>query len=126
VVAVKDGARLVARDRHGHTLGDPGVDHVPDCGAAAVMAEHPRDARVLAGRRPRAAEVTDLLPDVPARQMREEKRDDVAETALVGPHPSPMARTIVNASTNSTADARNVAVARPDVAVLMCIPVSST
>ncbi len=27
------------------------------------------------------------LPDVPAPQMREEKRDDAAETALLGPHP---------------------------------------
>jgi hypothetical protein len=34
---------------------------------------------------------------------------------------SPMAGTMVKASTNSTPDARNVAVATPNVAALMCI-----
>src|SRR2546426_12536062 len=49
VVAVEDGPGPVAGDGHRHPLGDARVDHVPDRGAPAVVPQHPRDARLLAG-----------------------------------------------------------------------------
>ena len=55
VVAVEDGAGLVAGQEHGDPLGDAGADQVAGGGAAAVVEEAGRHAGRLAGGAPRRA-----------------------------------------------------------------------
>ena len=53
VVAVEDGAALVAGQEHGDPLGDAGADQVARGGAAAVVQEAGRHAGRLTGGAPR-------------------------------------------------------------------------
>ena len=59
VVAVEDGAGLVAGQEHGDPLWDAGADQVAGGGAAAVVEEAGRHAGRLAGRTPRGAPAAD-------------------------------------------------------------------
>ena len=54
VVAVEDGAGLVAGQEHGDPLGDAGADQVAGGGAAAIVEEAGRHPGRLAGRAPAA------------------------------------------------------------------------
>ena len=64
VVAVEDGAALVAGQEHGDPLGDTGADQVAGGGAAAVVEEAGRYASRLTGGAPRRAPAADLIgPD---------------------------------------------------------------
>ena len=55
VVAVEDGAGLVAGQKHGEALGDTGADQVAGGGAAAIVKEAGRYASRLTGGAPRRA-----------------------------------------------------------------------
>ena len=59
VVAVEDGAGLVAGQEHGDALGDAGADQVAGGGAAAVVEEAGRYASRLTGGAPRRAPAAD-------------------------------------------------------------------
>ena len=59
VVAVEDGAGLVAGQEHGDALGDTGADQVAGGGAAAVVEEAGRYASRLTGGAPRRAPAPD-------------------------------------------------------------------
>ena len=59
VVAVEDGATLVAGQEHGDPLGDAGADQVAGGGAAAIMEEAGRHAGRLTGGAPRRAPAAD-------------------------------------------------------------------
>ena len=59
VVAVEDGAALVAGQEHGDPLGDAGADQVAGGGAAAIVEEAGRHAGRLAGGAPRRAPAPD-------------------------------------------------------------------
>ena len=59
VVAVEDGAALVAGQEHGDPLGDAGADQVAGGGAAAIAEEAGRHPGRLAGRTPRRAPAAD-------------------------------------------------------------------
>ena len=59
VVAVEDGAGLVAGQEHGDPLGDTGADQVAGGGAAAIMEEAGRHAGRLTGGAPRRAPAAD-------------------------------------------------------------------
>ena len=59
VVAVEDGAGLVAGQEHGDALGDAGADQVAGGGAAAVVEEAGRHAGRLTGGAPRRAPAAD-------------------------------------------------------------------
>ena len=59
VVAVEDGAGLVAGQEHGDALGDAGADQVAGGGAAAIMEEAGRHAGRLTGRAPGRAPAAD-------------------------------------------------------------------
>ena len=59
VVAVEDGAGLVAGQEHGDALGDTGADQVAGGGAAAIMEEAGRHAGRLTGGAPRRAPAAD-------------------------------------------------------------------
>ena len=59
VVAVEDGAGLVAGQEHGDALGDTGADQVAGGGAAAIMKEAGRHPGRLAGGAPRRAPAAD-------------------------------------------------------------------
>ena len=59
VVAVEDGAGLVAGQEHGDALGDTGADQVAGGGAAAIVEEAGRHASRLAGGAPRRAPAAD-------------------------------------------------------------------
>ena len=59
VVAVEDGAGLVAGQEHGDPLGDAGADQVAGGGAAAVVEEAGRHPGRLAGGAPRRAPAAD-------------------------------------------------------------------
>ena len=59
VVAVEDGAGLVAGQEHGNPLGDAGADQVAGSGAPAVVEEAGRHAGRLAGGAPRRAPAPD-------------------------------------------------------------------
>ena len=59
VVAVEDGAGLVAGQKHGDPLGDTGADQVAGGGAAAVVEEAGRHAGRLTGGAPRRAPAAD-------------------------------------------------------------------
>ena len=54
VVAVEDGATLVAGQEHGDPLGDAGADQVSGGSAAAIVEEAGRHAGCLTGRAPAA------------------------------------------------------------------------
>ena len=60
VVAVEDGAALVAGQEHGDPLGDAGADQVAGGGAAAIVEEAGRHAGRLTGGAPRRAPAADL------------------------------------------------------------------
>ena len=59
VVAVEDGAGLVAGQEHGDPLGDAGADQVAGGGAAAIVEEAGRHAGRLTGGAPRRAPAPD-------------------------------------------------------------------
>ena len=59
VVAVEDGAGLVAGQEHGDALGDAGADQVAGGGAAAIVEEAGWHAGRLAGGAPRRAPAAD-------------------------------------------------------------------
>ena len=59
VVAVEDGAGLVAGQEHGDALGDAGADQVAGGGAAAIVEEAGRYAGRLTGGAPRRAPAAD-------------------------------------------------------------------
>ena len=59
VVAVEDGAALVAGQEHGDSLGDAGADQVASGGAAAIVEEAGRHAGRLTGGAPRRAPAAD-------------------------------------------------------------------
>ena len=59
VVAVEDGAGLVAGQEHGDALGDAGADQVAGGGAAAIVEEAGRYASRLTGGAPRRAPAAD-------------------------------------------------------------------
>ena len=59
VVAVEDGAGLVAGQEHGNALGDAGADQVAGGGAAAIVEEASRHAGRLTGGAPRRAPAAD-------------------------------------------------------------------
>ena len=59
VVAVEDGAALVAGQEHGDPLGDAGADQVAGGGAAAIVEEAGRHPGRLAGGAPRRAPAPD-------------------------------------------------------------------
>ena len=59
VVAVEDGAGLVAGQEHGDALGDAGADQVAGGGAAAIMKEAGRHAGRLTGGAPGGAPAAD-------------------------------------------------------------------
>ena len=59
VVAVEDGAGLVAGQEHGDALGDAGADQVAGGGAAAIVEEAGRHASRLTGGAPRRAPAAD-------------------------------------------------------------------
>ena len=59
VVAVEDGAGLVAGQEHGDPLGDTGADQVAGGGAAAIVEEAGRHASRLTGGAPRRAPAAD-------------------------------------------------------------------
>ena len=59
VVAVEDGAGLVAGQEHGDALGDTGADQVAGGGAAAIVEEVGRYASRLTGGAPRRAPAAD-------------------------------------------------------------------
>ena len=59
VVAVEDGAALVAGQEHGDPLGDAGADQVAGGGAAAIVEEAGRHAGRLAGGAPGRAPAAD-------------------------------------------------------------------
>ena len=59
VVAVEDGAALVAGQEHGDPLGDAGADQVAGGGAAAIVEEAGRHAGRLTGGAPRGAPAAD-------------------------------------------------------------------
>ena len=59
VVAVEDGAGLVAGQEHGDALGDTGADQVAGGGAAAIVEEAGRHPGRLAGGAPRRAPAAD-------------------------------------------------------------------
>ena len=59
VVAVEDGAGLVAGKEHGDALGDTGADQVAGGGAAAIVEEAGRYASRLTGGAPRRAPAAD-------------------------------------------------------------------
>ena len=59
VVAVEDGAALVAGQEHGDPLGDAGADQVAGGGAAAIVEEAGRHASRLTGGAPRRAPAAD-------------------------------------------------------------------
>ena len=59
VVAVEDGAALVAGQEHGDALGDTGADQVAGGGAAAIVEEAGRYAGRLTGGAPRRAPAAD-------------------------------------------------------------------
>ena len=59
VVAVEDGAALVAGQEHGDALGDAGADQVAGGGAAAIVEEAGRHAGRLTGGAPRRAPAAD-------------------------------------------------------------------
>ena len=60
VVAVEDGAALVAGQEHGDPLGDAGADQVAGGGAAAIVEEAGRHAGRLTGGAPRRAQAADV------------------------------------------------------------------
>ena len=60
VVAVEDGAALVAGQEHGDPLGDAGADQVARGGAAAIVEEAGRHAGRLTGGAPRRAPAADV------------------------------------------------------------------
>jgi hypothetical protein len=66
----------VAGDRHRHPFRHPRVDHVPDSGAAKVVAELAGQASLLAGRNPPFAEVDDARALMGAGEVGEEVGDD--------------------------------------------------
>ena len=59
VVAVEDGAGLVAGQEHGDALGDAGADEVAGGGAAAIVEEAGRYASRLTGGAPRGTPAAD-------------------------------------------------------------------
>ena len=59
VVAVEDGAGLVAGQEHGDALGDTGADQVAGGGAAAIVEKAGRYAGRLTGGAPRRAPAAD-------------------------------------------------------------------
>ena len=59
VVAVEDGAGLVAGQEHGDALGDAGADQVAGGGAPAIVEEAGRHAGRLTGGAPRRAPAAD-------------------------------------------------------------------
>ena len=59
VVAVEDGAALVAGQEHGDPLGDAGADQVAGGGAAAIVEEAGRHPGRLTGGAPRRAPAAD-------------------------------------------------------------------
>ena len=59
VVAVEDGAGLVAGQEHGDPLGEAGADQVAGGGAAAIVEEAGRYAGRLTGGAPRRAPAAD-------------------------------------------------------------------
>ena len=59
VVAVEDGAGLVAGQEHGDALGDTGADEVAGGGAAAIVEEAGRYAGRLTGSAPRGTPAAD-------------------------------------------------------------------
>ena len=59
VVAVEDGAALVAGQEHGDPFGDAGADQVAGGGAAAIVEEAGRHAGRLTGGAPRCAPAAD-------------------------------------------------------------------
>ena len=59
VVAVEDGAALVAGQEHGNPLGDARADQVAGGGAAAIVEEAGRHPGRLTGRAPRGAPAPD-------------------------------------------------------------------
>ena len=59
VVAVEDGAALVAGQEHGNPLGGAGADQVAGGGAAAIVKEAGRHAGRLTGGAPRRAPAAD-------------------------------------------------------------------
>ena len=62
VVAVEDGAALVAGQEHGDPLGDAGADQVAGGGAAAIVEEAGRHAGRLTGGAPRGAQRRTGMP----------------------------------------------------------------
>ena len=59
VVAVEDGAALVAGQEHGDPFGDAGADQVAGGGAAAIVEEAGRHPGRLTGGAPRRAPAAD-------------------------------------------------------------------
>ena len=59
VIAVEDGAGLVAGQEHGNPLGDTGADQIAGGGAAAIVEEAGRHASRLTGGAPRRAPAAD-------------------------------------------------------------------
>ena len=59
VVAVEDGAALVAGQEHGDPLGHAGADQVAGGGAAAIVEEAGRHAGRLTGSAPRGTPAAD-------------------------------------------------------------------
>jgi hypothetical protein len=77
VVAVEDGAGLVACHLHGHGLRDALVHHLANSRAPEVVAQTPRYSCFPARGRLRLAEVADALPPVRPLEMDEQVRDDL-------------------------------------------------
>src|SRR3990172_10090175 len=86
VIAVEDAPALVARDLHGHPVGNPCVDHVSDGRAPEVVAQHPRHTSLPARRHPGYPKVLPTLSGQPPLQVREEVRDDPSDLALERPY----------------------------------------
>ena len=83
VVAVEDGAGLVAGQEHGDALGHAGADQVAGGGAAAIVEEAGRHPGRLAGRAPRRAPAAD--GDAVAVEDQRTRRGRAVPAAARGP-----------------------------------------